>query len=240
MRLALRRWVWAPVRHTPLQHRRRWLLAPRMARADPVVRADLAREDRLVPRTAARADPAVQADPETTALMGPVVQADPGTTARVTPADPGTSTRADPVAQADLPRADHGAEIPSVAISTGPRGATEQRPGDGARRRGRLGTDRSRRPAGSGGMAQSTTGATRKRPCGIPVSTSGVSGSSGSGSRCKKPHHTAPAGRLARRAPCDTDPSQADPAIQRPAAPAAAVRRIRPLLSSPLAAGKLN
>ena len=102
-----------------------------------------------------------------TALAGPVVpptgtaQADPvvlqGT--GTDPADPvdlqvtgtaqadpvgllGTTARAGPVA--------HGMGIPSVATSTGSRGVTGPRPGDGVRRHGRTGADRSRRPEGPG------------------------------------------------------------------------------------------
>jgi hypothetical protein len=64
------------------------------------------------------------------------------------PADPvvllGTTVREDPVAPAN------GMGIPSVAISTGSRGVTGPHPGDGVRRHGRTGADRSRRPEGPG------------------------------------------------------------------------------------------
>ena len=78
-----------------------------------------------------------------TALAGPVVP--PTGTA---PADPvdllGTTAREDPVAPAN------GMGIPSVATSTGSRGVTGPHPGDGVRRHGRTGADRSRRPEGPG------------------------------------------------------------------------------------------
>jgi hypothetical protein len=54
----------------------------------------------------------------------------------------GTTARAGPVA--------HGMGIPSVATSTGSRGVTGPHPGDGVRRHGRIGADRSRRPEGPG------------------------------------------------------------------------------------------
>ena len=64
------------------------------------------------------------------------------------PADPvdllGTTAREDPVAPAN------GMGIPSVATSTGSRGVTGPHPGDGVRRHGRTGADRSRRPEGPG------------------------------------------------------------------------------------------
>jgi hypothetical protein len=186
--LAQRCWVWAPVRRMPPQHRHHWLRALPMTRRDLGL-ADLAR---AVPRTTARADladmaRAVPAVPGTSTRTDPVVQADPvvpATSTRTDPVVPGTSTRTDPVVQADLVA--HGTGMTGVAISTGPRGVTDPDPGDRVSRRGRTGTDRFHRPAGSGGMAQSTTGATRKRPFGTPGSTRGASGSSGSGSRCKQ------------------------------------------------------
>jgi hypothetical protein len=105
---------------------------PLMAQADPVV-----------PRTTtAPADPAVL--PGTTAPADPAVL--PGT--GMAPADPvvlpGTTARADPVAPA------HGMGIPNVATSTASRGVTDPHPGDGVRRHGRTGADRSRRPEGHG------------------------------------------------------------------------------------------
>jgi Protein of unknown function (DUF2563) len=212
--LALRRWVWASVRLTPLRHRHRWLQAlpitrrdpavradpvirvdpatradlAHMARAHPVVRVDLDRPDLADLADTVRAPPVLTST--RTVRAGPVVL---GTSTRTVlaaqagPVDPGTSTRtvlAGPVDPA------HGMGIPSVAISTGPRGVTDPHLGDPVSRPGRRGTDRSRRPAARGITAPSTTGATRKRPFGIPDSTSGASGSSGSGSRCKKatPH----------------------------------------------------
>ena len=153
--------------------------------ADPAARADPGRAD--------PADPVAQVDPG--ALAEPVTRADPvGLANPVTLADPvgRAGLRADPVDLVDLvtqmdPVAPaHGMGIPSVATSTGPRGETDPPLGDRVRRRGRSGADRSRRPGDNGWMAQSTTGATRKRPCGIAGSTSGASGSSGFGSRCNK------------------------------------------------------
>jgi hypothetical protein len=62
------------------------------------------------------------------------------------PVDPvgllGTTARAGPVA--------HGMGTPSGATSMGSRGVTDPHPGDGVRRRGRDGADRSRRPEGPG------------------------------------------------------------------------------------------
>ena len=132
---------------------------------DPVV---LARADRVATAPADRAvpettDPAVPADLETTGCAGLAVPAA------------------------------HGMGMTSVATFTGPRGATDPRPGALARHRDRAGTDRFRRPVDSGGMAPSTTGATTKLPCGIPGSTSGASTSSESGSRCNESPHTTPA-----------------------------------------------
>ena len=205
VRWVQRQWVWAPVSQTPLRARRprlrlaaiarrRGLLAglrpetftPRMdltIPVDPVAQAD---PDRAEPRvgTEARADPAnLRAD--MVASADTVASADPADRAalRAHPAD--RAALVTPTAPR-AHRAAHGMEIRSVAISTGPRGATDPPPGDRVRRRGRSGADRSRRRGGSGWMAQSTTGATRKRPCGIPGSNSGASGSSEFGSRCNK------------------------------------------------------
>ena len=127
-----------------------------------------------------RAGPVTRVIPET--LAAPMTMAAPRV---ITQAITRAITRADPVAQAG-PRPAHGAVTPTAATSMAPRGAMERHPGDGVRRRGRRGTGRSRRPAGSGDMAQSTTGAITKRPCGIPDLTSGASGSSESGSRCNR------------------------------------------------------
>jgi hypothetical protein len=203
--LAPRRWVWASVRRTPLRHRHRWLQALPMTRRDPAVRADpVIRADpaaRADLADMARAHPAVRVDMADMARTHPADLADMarahpvvlGTSTRTVlaapagPVDPGTSTRTVLATAADpVDPAAHGMGMPSVATSTGPRGVTDPHPGDRVSRRGRRGTDRSRLPAGRGGMAQSTTGATRKRPCGTLGSTSGASGSSGSGSRCKE------------------------------------------------------
>ena len=123
-----------------------------------------------------KAAPVTRVIPET--LAAPMTMADPRVITRAI-------TRADPVAQAG-PRPAHGAVTPTAATSMAPRGAMERHRGDGVRRHGQRGTGRSRRPAGTGDMAQSTTGAMTKRPCGIPDLTSGASGSSESGSRCNR------------------------------------------------------
>jgi hypothetical protein len=141
---------------------------PDPADPDRADRVATAPADRAVPETT---DPAVPAVPETT-----------------DPADLETTG----CAGLAVPAA-HGMGMTSVATSTGPRGATDPRPGALARHRDRAGTDRFRRPGDSGGMAPSTTGATTKLPCGIPGSTSGASTSSESGSRCNESPHTTPA-----------------------------------------------
>ena len=123
-----------------------------------------------------KADPVTRVIPET--LAAPMTMADPRVITRAI-------TRADPGAQAD-PRPAHGAVTPTAATSMAPLGAMERHRGDGVRRHGQRGTSRSLRPAGIGDMAQSTTGAMTKRPCGIPDLTSGASGSSESGSRCNR------------------------------------------------------
>ncbi len=68
--------------------------------------------------------------------------------------------------------------------STVPRGVTICRPGAGVRRRHRRGMDRCQR-RGDRLRRQSTTGASRSSRCGIPATTSGASGSSGSGFRSR-------------------------------------------------------
>jgi len=194
--LALRRWVWAPVWQTPRQERRRRVHPEATARRPRITMADRRPETsthrpgptiRAGPVAAADpVDPATQADTRSIIRADPVAQAGPRPVTRTDPvgqADPahGAATRTDPVAQAG-----HGAAIPSAVTSTGLRGGTARDPGDGALRRGQRGTGRFRRPVGAGRMAQSTTGVTTKRPCGIPDLTSGASGSSGSGSRCNR------------------------------------------------------
>jgi hypothetical protein len=116
---------------------RRPLAVPTMAGR----RQLMAQADPVVPRTTTvPGDPAVL--PGTTAPADPAVL--PGTTtAQADPAVlPGTTARADPVAPAN------GMGIPNVATSTGSRGVTDPHPGDGVRRRGRPGADRSRGPEG--------------------------------------------------------------------------------------------
>jgi hypothetical protein len=139
--------------------------------------------DRVVtaPRDQAPADQAglVAPAPGCTAPAGQADLAGP-----VAPA-PGCTALADLAAR--------GMATTSAATSTAHRGATDPHPGALVHHRGRTGTDRSHRPGGSGGMAPSTTGATRKTRCGIPSSTSGASTSSESGSRCNESPHTTPA-----------------------------------------------
>ena len=133
--------------------------------------------------------PRDQAPADLAGLVAPA----PGCTAPAVPADlaglvapaPGCTGLAVPAAR--------GMATTSAATSTAHRGATDPDPGALVNHRGRTGTDRSHRPGGSGGMAPSTTGATRKTRCGIPSSTSGASTSSESGSRCNESPHTTPA-----------------------------------------------
>ena len=160
---------------------------------DPVDLATTDRADPVDPATTDRADPV---DPATTAQVDPVDLVDPATTDRADPVDPATTAQADPVGPVG-PAAD-GMEILSVATSTGNRGETEPRPGDGVRRLGQTGADRSRRPVGAGLVARSTTGAIRKLPSGIPDSTRGASGSSEFGFRCKESNHAASAWPIGR------------------------------------------
>lgn len=111
-------------------------------------------------------------------------RADPGAQVPITPADPvGPAARVDPAVPV-VPVV-RGMAMTSGATSTAPRGATGLARGAPARRRDRRGIGRSPRLAVHGVMARSTTGATRKRRTGTPVSTSGDSTSSGSGFRCK-------------------------------------------------------
>jgi hypothetical protein len=179
VRWVQRQWVWAPVSQTPLRARRprlrlaaiarrRGLLAglrpetftPRMdltIPVDPVAQAD---PDRAEPRVGTearadlrRADPG-RADP---ANLRADMVASADTVASADPADR-AALRAHPADRAALVtptaprahRAAHGMEIRSVAISTGPRGATDPHLGDRAHHRGLSGAGRSRRPVGSG------------------------------------------------------------------------------------------
>jgi hypothetical protein len=199
--LARQRWVWAPVWPMPLRdHHLR--LRPAMARqrpeactrrpgqmirVDPAAQVGPVRVVRAAPAVLgnmARADPVApdpaalvaRADLDTQAALVPmvrVVRAD-----LVVPVVP--VARAVPVGQAVL-----GTGTLSVATSTEPRGEKDPLPGATASHPGRTGEGRSRRPADGGTMARSTTGATKKHPCGTPDSTSGASTSSESGSRCK-------------------------------------------------------
>lgn len=143
-------------------------------------------------------------------LAAPAVRAVPENTARVAPVDlkvvPAGPVAPDPTALAalaglDIPAAlvsmvrvdragrvalaDRGTGIRIADTSTMRHGATDLPLGDQGNRLGRRGIGPSRRQGVRGTMARSTTGATRKLPCGIPVSTPGASGSSESGFRCK-------------------------------------------------------
>jgi hypothetical protein len=146
------------------------------ARADPV---DLlvdpaAQVGPAVLANTARADPVdLLVDPA--AQVGPAVLANTVPTDLVVPAVP--VVRADPAVL--------GTGMLSAATSTEPRGAKDPLLGATASHPGRTGEGRSRRQGVTGMRAQSTTGATRKHPCGIPDSTSGASTSSEFGSRCK-------------------------------------------------------
>jgi hypothetical protein len=167
-----------------------------MARADPrpVIRTVLvdpgpvdpaARVDQADPDPAARVDldPTDQADQADPARVDPVDLAAPdltGRAARVARVDPtAPAARADPVVPA------RGMATTTAVTSTARRGVTDPHPGERVNHRIRTGTDRSHRPAGSGGMAPSTTGATTKTPSGIRSSTNGALTSSESGFRCK-------------------------------------------------------
>jgi hypothetical protein len=137
--------------------------------AAPVGPADLGNTARADP-VDLPVGPAARADLDTQAAPVSMVRVD-----LVVPAD-----QAGPVAPAVL-----GTAMLSVATSTEPRGEKEPLRGATASHPARTGDGRSRHPADGGTMARSTTGATKKHPCGIPDSTSGASTSSESGSRCK-------------------------------------------------------
>jgi len=199
--LAPRRWAWAAVWQAPLRQDHHRLRRAAIARRPPITMADR-RPGTIHPpdqtirvgtvaqahpaaldRKAApvrKADPVTRVIPET--LADPMIMADPRP---IAPAITPVARAITPAAQAD-PRPAHGAVTPTAATSMAPRGAMERHRGDGVRRHGQRGTSRSLRPAGIGDMAQSTTGAMTKRPCGIPDLTSGASGSSESGSRCNR------------------------------------------------------
>ncbi|OBH47111.1 hypothetical protein A5683_01035 [Mycobacterium mantenii] len=142
------------------------------AQADPVVRADPAAR-------VARVDPAITPADRVARVDPAITPADRAVPA-ITPVPPTGSV--DPI----LTLAARGMGMPSVATSAGRRGARDLALGARARRRGPRGIDRSLRRVPTGTTARSTTGATRKRLSGIPVSTSGASGSSECGSRCDR------------------------------------------------------
>jgi hypothetical protein len=166
-RLALRHWAWAPVWLTPLRGHRQLrpaatarhqralpavTTAPRpvptiqadtAAQAAPAVPADphpITQADPADPHPITRADPAGLVDPRPITQADPADLVDPRPITQADPADPHPITRADPADLVDLVR--RGAEIPSVATSTRPRGETERHPGDGVHRRGQGGVDR--------------------------------------------------------------------------------------------------
>ena len=126
-------------------------------------------------RSAAPADHHNRAD---LAVLHRVTSADPADPAvhpRVTSADPTTTT------------GDHHGTpgtTTGAVDSTVPLGVMICRPGAGAHRRRHRGMDRCRR-RGDRLRRQSTTGASRSSRCGIPVTTSGASTSSGSGFRSR-------------------------------------------------------
>ncbi|OBB66357.1 hypothetical protein A5758_15825 [Mycobacterium sp. 852014-50255_SCH5639931] len=135
----------------------------RVDQAGPVTPADLP-VGRVDP-----ADPIIRVDlADRVDLAAPVAPVDP-----VDPVDP-------------IIRAGPGTETPSAVTSAVPRGVTVRHLGGPVSRRGPRGTGHSPRPAGSGDMARSTTGAIRRLPCGTPDSISGASGSLESGFRCKQ------------------------------------------------------
>lgn len=149
--------------------------------AGPVARVSTAR---VVPV----ALPAAPADPVALANTARAVPVD----LPAAPVDPVvlmSTVRAGPVvpavrvARADL--AALGTGMLSVATSTAPHGEKDPLLGATVSHLGQRGIDRSHRPGVTGITAPSTTGATRKHPCGIPDSTSGASTSSESGFRCK-------------------------------------------------------
>jgi hypothetical protein len=158
--------------------------------ADPVVRVDpvvlaatpVVLADRRLAIT--RAVPVARADP-----VDPAVRVDPAALVTTRAALAGLVAPVTipvlPAVSVDRIRtlAARGMATPSAATSAVHRGAMGLAPGEPARRRDPHGTDRSLRPVGAGTTARSITGATRRRPSGIPVSTSGVSGSSECGSR---------------------------------------------------------
>ena len=140
--------------------------------AAPVVRADLRRS----------VGPAVH-HPRT-----PAVPALPA-------AHPETSTgRADPAvhrletseARATTIGGHHGIRRTTTGVdgSTAPRGVMDCRRGAGARRRRPRGADRCH-PLGDRRLRRSTTSASTSSRCGIPATTNGASGSSGSGFRSR-------------------------------------------------------
>jgi hypothetical protein len=145
----------------------------------------------------------------------------------------------DPADRADRAVPARGMVTASAATSTAPRGVTDPHPGDRVHHRGRTGTDPSHRPADRGGMAPSTTGATRKTPSGIRSSTSGASTSSESGSRCNESHDARFANRRGGRCASSEVIQQCrgqSPAGDQGAEPhgALAAVRLRRVLCSPL------
>ncbi|BBY25866.1 hypothetical protein MSTO_60710 [Mycobacterium stomatepiae] len=156
--------------------------------AQMIPAAPVDRAARVVPENTAQVAPVdlkvVPAAPDPMALVGPDIPAAPVSMVRVDLADRvGRVDLADRVGRVAL--AGRGTGIRTADTSTTRHGATDLPLGVRVNRLGRRGIDPSRRQGARGTMARSTTGATRKLPCGIPVSTPGASGSSESGFRCK-------------------------------------------------------
>jgi hypothetical protein len=207
------------LRPRPAATAHRLRVASTLNRADPAARVDRVDQVVLAPvDPAARADLRnTQAD-QAVLLVGPVDlvvpvdPADPGNTQVVpvvpaVPVDLGstqavpvglvglvdrdTPANTDPAAQAaQVDRAVLGTATTNAATSVAPRGATGLAPGGMVRLLVRPGIGRCRRQEARGITVQSTTTATRRRPSGIPASTSLASTSSECGSRCNKPPTT--------------------------------------------------
>jgi hypothetical protein len=140
-----------------------------MDRADRAAPVDMDPADRAGLATMDRAD---RVDRPDRAGLATTDRADP---VDMDPADPAdrpdraglaTMDRADPVDMDPARRVGRGMGMTSAATSAGPHGATDPRLGALVSRRGPAGADRYRRPEDGGTVAPSTTGDTRKLPCG--------------------------------------------------------------------------
>ena len=136
----------------------------RVTSADPADRAVRHRVTSTDPAGPAAHPPVTSADPADRVVRRLATSADPTTTTGGHHGTPGTTIGA--------------------VDSTVPHGVMICRPGAGAHRRRRRGTDRCQRRGGRL-RRRSTTGASRSNQCGIPVTTSGASTSSGSGFRSR-------------------------------------------------------